>query len=632
MCGIAGLSLATDQPAAPQVVRAMTDLIAHRGPDSSGYLASTNGTAHLGFRRLAIRDLNPRANQPMVSASGKTAIVFNGEIYNSLELADRYLADTQLRTTGDTEVVLEVLERQGISAIEQFNGMFAIAFVELKSGTTWLARDRMGMKPLYLFDKRRTIAFASELRCLKPFGLRPAPEVARLFLHFGYVPSPHTFFRHVTQVRPGEVVELHCGEVTSRHRFHDFTRQRWSYADFSAEQLGETFQDSVRLRKLSDVPLGAFLSGGIDSALVAAYASDGPSPTPTYTVAFRDRTHNEVDAAEDTARQLGLPHHAIDIAELELAELATDYLDCYEQPYADTSGLVTMLLCRAVKNEVTVALSGDGGDEFFGGYARYNWFRKALHLQRFPHLFRKLFAPAIHGIDQRRGPRLARWLDARDPAELYSEILRTWHATEVEALVDVPGTGTAIEPASLVRDVFARVDADPLSQAACFDASYYIPDDLQVKLDRASMRVALEVRCPLLDHRVAGIGLALNTESKYRDGLKTCLKDLLRQHVSADVISRPKQGFGVPLARWLAGPMKDMVTDVVKQRCVVESGWLKLTTAQRVVDDFFAGKTQYAQNVWMLMTLAHHMKSSIADPLFNSLLEPTQDSRANVAA
>ena len=634
MCGIAGLSLSTDHPTAPQVVRAMTDLIAHRGPDSDGYHTSAGGTAHVGFRRLAIRDLNPRANQPMVSASGRTAIVFNGEVYNSRELADRYLPDMELRTTGDTEVLLEVLERHGTSVISEFNGMFALALIDQNDGTIRLARDRMGMKPLYVFSRtgpvEGLVAFASELRCLKPFGLSLNPKVANLFFHFGYVPSPHTFFSGVTQVCPGEVIELQRGRVVSRSRFHRFTEQSWSHTR-SAEQLGQTLGDAVNLRKLSDVPLGAFLSGGIDSALVAAYVRDEAEPTPTFTVAFRDRANNEVTSAEETARQLGLPHQAIEIDELELTNLAEEFLDCYEQPYADASGLVTMLLCRAVKDRVTVALSGDGGDEFFGGYARYGWFRKAIQLQRFPYLLRRIVAPGIAGMDHKRGHRLARWIKARDPAELYAEIVRCWHATNTDDLLDA-SVVTQHSPVDLVRDVFNATDGDPLTQAACFDATYYIPDDLQVKLDRASMRVALEVRCPLLDYRVAEIGQGLNTETKYRDGLKSPLKHLLRQHVSEDVLRRPKHGFNVPLARWLAGPLSELMADTLGQRSVAESGWLSQRVAKRVLDSFRQGKSQYAQNLWMLMTVAHHLQPVAADPLFRSLLESPGSTRETIAA
>ena len=621
MCGIVGLSLPDNHPNAPGVVRSMTDLIAHRGPDSDGYAASPNGKAHVGFRRLAIRDLNPRANQPMVSASGRSAIVFNGEIYNSAELADRLLPDVRLQTSGDTEVLLELLERYGVAIASELNGMFAFAHVDLASGQVTLCRDRMGMKPLYLFQKSGVCAFASELRALKPFGLEFSAAQVGLFLHFGYSPAPHTFFDHTTQVRPGETVTLLEGEVTSRQRYHQFTNAPWNEAEQDLDQLEALLQSSVELRKLSDVPVGAFLSGGVDSALVAAsISSAGSQSVPTFTIAFRDRQHDESQHAAQTATELGLPHHVIEIEERDLPTLALDFLDCYEQPYADTSGLVTMLLCRAVKNHVTVALSGDGGDEFFGGYQRYSWFQKGLMAQRVPGWARQLGSLGVAHANGTRGRRLARWLTARDPAELYAEILRNWNATDIDKLVD-PRVMDGRDPVELVREHFQRTDGDSLSKASSFDATYYIPDDLQVKLDRASMKVALEVRCPLLDYRIADYGRLLRSEVKYQRGLKTTLKDLLRRSVSPEVLHRPKHGFNVPLARWLRGPLRDLVSDTLQQRHVQEAGWLHHQTVMQVWNEFLGGQRQHAHHVWMLFGLTHFQSQAAAVPMFTSLLE-----------
>ena len=278
-----------------------------------------------------------------------------------------------------------------------------------------------------------------------------------------------------------------------------------------------------------------------------------------------------------------------------------------------------MLLCRAVKQHVTVALSGDGGDEFFGGYARYNWFRKALLAQQIPSPVRAVAAMGIKGLDRKRGGRIARWLNAKDPAELYTEILRNWNATDQADLIAVDNF--QIEPVDIVRGVFDRVCADPLSQAACYDASYYIPDDLQVKLDRAAMRVALEVRCPLLDFRFANQGIGLHTASKYRGGLKSTLKKCLGQHLPPHVLNRPKHGFNVPLARWLAGPMRELIGETLSQQQVREAGWLNAETMDSVWDSFLAGKSQNAHSVWLLFNLSHHLTPESADSRFTALLQ-----------
>ncbi len=606
MCGIAGLALRHPAPWAGGIVADMTDAISHRGPDSDGHLASPDQRVWLGFRRLAIRDLDPRANQPMLSASGRTAIIFNGEIYNSAELTAKHCRDVQLRTTGDTEVFLEAFERIGSAIFEQANGMFAAAFLDLSSGELTLVRDRFGKKPLFLHETPDGLAFGSELRTFRSFGLQPDPNSLPLYLHFGYFPSPHTFFRDTTQVCPGEFVIVHRGEIRRRQKFFDVTQWAWGQHD-SANQaaLQPILSDAVSIRTLSDVPVGGFLSGGIDSSLVAALLkSTGRSDLPMFTVSFRDGVADESPFAAEIAKHLGLSHQILPLEESRLPELIDDYLDCYEQPYADSSGLPSMLLCEAVKQHVSVALCGDGGDEFFGGYSRYDWFRRALLAQRVPRVARSLFGRLLPTLDRRRGLRLQQLLETRDAAGLYAQFIGGSSIVSAgELLCDVPSSRE--NPAEqLVRDLFARVPADPLSQAACFDAAYYIPDDLQVKMDRASMRVSLEVRCPLLDHRVARFGAELTTRTKFRDGPKTILRDALAQFVPRRLFERPKHGFSVPMRAWLSGPLRGVVHEAFRQRSVSECGWLNSATLLRLERDYHGGRTELSSTLWMLFVLA----------------------------
>lgn len=605
MCGIAGLALRHPAPWARPVLTDMTDSIAHRGPDSDGHLASPDQRVWLGFRRLAIRDLDPRANQPMVSASGRTAVIFNGEIYNSSELAKRYCRDAKLRTTGDTEVFLEAFERIGPAIFEQTNGMFAAAFLNLVSGEITLVRDRFGKKPLFLHETPDGLAFGSEPRTFRSFGLQPDPNSLPFYLHFGYFPSPHTFFRDTTQVRPGEFVVVHRGEIQRRQRYFDVTQWGWGRRESEDASLQSDLADAVAIRTLSDVPIGGFLSGGIDSSLVAALLkTTGRSDLPMFTVSFRDGSANEAPFAAEIAKHLGLSHQILLLDEGRLPELIDDYLDCYEQPYADSSGLPSMLLCEAVKQHVTVALCGDGGDEFFGGYSRYEWFRRALLAQRVPRFARSLFARLMPTLDRRRGLRLQQLLEARDAAGLYAQLIGgSAFASASELLCDVPSSlGNPAE--QLVRDLFARVPADPLSQAACFDAAYYIPDDLQVKMDRASMRVSLEVRSPLLDYRVARFGAELTTSRKFRDGQKTILRDALARFVPRQMFERSKHGFSVPLRSWLSGPLRQVVHEAFRQRSVSECGWLNSTALLRLERDYHAGRSELSTMLWLLFVLA----------------------------
>jgi asparagine synthase (glutamine-hydrolysing) len=599
------MSLAEPAAWPRRVLAAMTDTITHRGPDSDGRFACPSETAYLGFRRLAIRDLDPRANQPMRSASGRTIVVFNGEIYNPTELAGRYCPGVKFRTTGDTEVFLEAFERHGTKILSDCNGMFAAAFYEPATRKLVLVRDRMGKKPLYLYEGDGWLAFGSELRALRCFGLEPDPAAAPYFFHFGYLPSPHTFYKHTSQVRPGEAVAIEAGRIVSRRQFFDFSALAWDREpDVDLGQLDHLVADAVSIRTLSDVPVGAFLSGGIDSTLVAAQLkANGLQTLPTFTVAFGESRQNEAPFAAATAAHLGLPHTEIDIGQLPIEDLAADYLDCYEQPYADTSGIPTMLLCREVRQHVTVALSGDGGDEFFGGYARYDWYRQALRAQRVPAFARRLLRSLAPLLDARRGRRIQQLLETQDPAGLYARILRAWAPGSLtELLPEMPQADEA--PVQLVRDLFAKVPGDPLAQAACFDASYYIPDDLQVKLDRASMRVALEVRCPLLDSRVAAYGARLASRCVYRGGGKWILKELLARHVPRQLFERPKQGFSAPIAQWMRGPLRGMIHQTLHSQAFRESGWLRFAHAQSLWDQFQQGRSELAAPVWMLFTWA----------------------------
>ena len=605
MCGIVGISSTQPWPGARELVAAMAVAVAHRGPDSDGLFSCDSGTTHLGFRRLAIRDLDRRADQPMHSASGRTTLVFNGEIYNTGELAAKCCPTMTPRTTGDSEVFLEAFEARGDEVFSDCNGMFAAAFYDHRSQTLVLARDRMGKKPLYLYEGDGFVAFASELRALDGFGLEPDPGRAPYFFHFGYMPSPYTFFRRTSQLRPGELVVVRRGRIVRRRRFYDPSGLDWGCdGHVDPDAMNDLLADAVAIRTSSDVPLGVFLSGGVDSTLVAAQIrKNAGKPLPTYTVAFDESRFNEAPFAAAVARDLGLPHTEIRISKTCLDDLVTDYVDCYEQPYADTSGLPSMLLCREVKKHVTVALSGDGGDEFFGGYARYDWYRQALAAQRLPRLVRTVLGHSALVIDRRRGHRISRLLETQDAAGLYAAIIRGWTVTPLAQLLpDVPAAGEA--PVQLVRDLFGRLDADPLSKAACFDAAYYIPDDLQVKMDRASMRVALEVRCPLLDHRFARLGARLATAVKFKDGKKSVLKKLLARHVTPERFSRPKQGFSVPLAKWLAGPLAGRLHDALDQKAFRQCGWLDAGTIDSVRRKFQQGQLELAHSLWMLFVMS----------------------------
>lgn len=604
MCGFTGLSMAEPFPWAENALHQMTDAIAHRGPDSDGFHIDARSTSLLGFRRLAVRDLDPRANQPMQTASRQTTVAFNGEIYNSQSLASDYCSKVALQTSGDTEILAEAFETAGDAIFEKCNGMFAAAFLERDTGTITLTRDRIGKKPLYLYEGNDFIAFASELRCFEPFGLEWDAETLPFYFQFGHYPAPLTAFRNTSQLRPGESVILRAGKIIGRRQWHDFTNLDWGTQPAAdIDELDRTLADAVAIRTLSDVPVGAFLSGGIDSSLVAAQLkASGHDSVPTFTVAFDNASHNEAPFAAEVAKHLGLEQIEIKIDPNTLPDLVADFVDCYEQPYADSSGLPSMALCREVRKYVTVALTGDGGDEFFGGYQRYEWFQKALKAQHFPATFRRLVGTVLPVIDRRRGPRLQKLLAAQDAAGLYAQLMRAWPLGSSAGILDGVGTADA-DSQEHFRDIFESLDCDPVSKAQCADAALYLPGDLQVKMDRASMRYSLEVRSPLLDFRMTEIGAGLTTAARTQHGLKSPLKALLEKHVPRKLFDRPKKGFSVPMRQWIAGPMRDLVHDTLSQQELRECGWLNVRVVDGLLRDLDAGKVEARDPLWMLLIL-----------------------------
>jgi asparagine synthase (glutamine-hydrolysing) len=358
--------------------------------------------------------------------------------------------------------------------------------------------------------------------------------------------------------------------------------------------------------------------------VAAQLKASGHDTVPTFTVAFDNESHNEAPFAAEIAKHLGLEQIEIRIDPKSLPELVSDYVDCYEQPYADSSGLPSMALCREVKKYVTVALTGDGGDEFFGGYQRYEWFQKALKAQRLPATFRRLAGSVLPLLDRRRGPRLQRLLAANDAAGLYAQLMRAWPLGTSHEILDGVEADDAAQQEPF-RAIFDALSCDAVSKAQCADAALYLPGDLQVKMDRASMRYSLEVRSPLLDYRMTEFGASLTTGARTQNGLKSPLKALLDRHIPRKLFERPKKGFSVPMRQWIAGPMRDLVHDTLSQQELRECGWLNLKMTDRLLRDLDAGRPEVRDPLWMLLVLGqsylqHKSKSQSAS--FNAD-EPT---------
>jgi asparagine synthase (glutamine-hydrolysing) len=620
MCGIAGFfdpDRRIDPATYDRTAGAMADRLAHRGPDGRGVWSDPAAGIALGFRRLAILDLSPAGDQPMHSSDGRVVLVFNGEIYNHRELRRALDAETRIdwRGRSDTEVLAEAIARWGMArTLERANGMFAIAAWERGDRRLHLARDRLGEKPLYFGWLGGTLAFASELKALRQHpswqGRLDHGAVA-LFLSYAYVPAPWSAFEGVCKLLPGHVATFASGSRAVEEKAYWSAPERADAAAArpfrgtaaeGAEALQALVDDAVALRLESDVPLGAFLSGGIDSSTVlAAMRRATGAPVRSFCVGF-PQGFDEAPFAASVARHLGTEHTTLAADETALMATLPDLARIYDEPFADPSQLPTVLLCRSTREHVTVSLSGDGGDELFGGYDRYTRAARAWRrLEARPLAVRRALragAALLDGRDERPLRRLRRRLENgahETPESLYRDYVTNWR----------PGDGmTRLVPSASPADRPLAGASLALEQRLMLrDAVTYLPDDLLVKIDRASMSCGLEVRAPLLDHRIAEFAWSLPPALTVEGGGKTLLRQMLADRVPRALVDRPKQGFDPPLARWLREGLRPwadalLAPDRLKRRGLVEPGLVaRRWRAHR------EGRRNWARALWPILML-----------------------------
>ena len=626
MCGIAGLfaidgSLDTD--ALTRVGGAMAAAIAHRGPDGQGVW--TDDGLVLAHRRLAVVDLTPTGVQPMLSADGRWAITYNGELYNTQDVRDG-LAPRGInwRGTSDTEVLLEAVAAWGLErALAAINGMYAMALWDRRERRLHFVRDRLGIKPLYIGRQGDRIAFASELKALAVLpGFLGEMNVEALagFLRFGYVPAPRSIWSNVGKVEPGEVVSV--GADGRMHR-----RFYWSATEVARHGLDNPFDgdgaatvdaledlllDAVDRQMVSDVPLGAFLSGGIDSStVVALMRRAGRGPVRTFTIGFAEPGYDEAKHAARVAKHLGTDHTELTVTAADALALVPGLADIYDEPFADSSQIPTHLVSKLTRRHVTVALSGDGGDELFAGYNRYAFSaRWGRLLARAPRGARAGLAAALQSLPAEPLHKLLRALPglpplAADKLLKVAEILPLDSDGIYRRLVSQIGD---ISP--LIPDVVEprwQSDGDPLAgrgdamdRMQILDTTTYLPDDILTKVDRASMAPALEVRVPLLDHRVVEFAWRLPRGMKIQGGAgKWALRQVLARHVPRALVERPKQGFGVPLAGWLRGPLRDWAEDLLDPAQL--GAPLAPGPIRQMWDEHLSGHRNFAYGLWNIL-------------------------------
>ncbi|HYH23134.1 MAG TPA: asparagine synthase (glutamine-hydrolyzing) [Azospirillum sp.] len=632
MCGFAGfLDTRQRYPQAEllAVATAMADRVRHRGPDDGGAWADEAAGVALGFRRLAIVDLSPAGHQPMVSASGRSVIVFNGEIYNAAELrAELEAAGLRPRGRSDTEVLLEACEAWGVPrTARRLIGMFAFALWDRAARRLTLARDRVGIKPLYLATGGGMVFFGSQL---KSFHAHPdwRPEVDRTslaaYMRFAYMPGRRSIFAGCRQVAPGGIVTVdETGAIAEETFWSGFDvalqgrRERFAGSEAEAiDALDTLVRDAVARRMVADVPLGAFLSGGIDSSLVtAAMQAQSPQPVKTFSIGFAEQSFDEAPYARAIARHLGTDHHELYVAPSEALDLVPRLADWYDEPFADASQMPTLLVSALARRMVTVTLSGDGGDELFGGYPRYDFAARfrgvagllpagarrgvARLLQAVPTgMWDALAAPLPAALrPERVGDRVhkgADWFAMPTPEALYRRMVSQWEEPVV------PGAGDAVDPVWL--DPRAGVFDDVRERCQLVDLLTYLPDDILAKVDRASMAVSLEARVPLLDHRIVEFAWRLPPSYKGRPGAsKWILRRVLARYVPTALFERPKMGFEVPLAQWLRGPLADWAEDLLSEASLSEGGFLSPAPIRRRWLEHRSGRRNWQYALWTVL-------------------------------
>jgi asparagine synthase (glutamine-hydrolysing) len=611
------------------VAERMVDTLRHRGPDDAGVWVRAQPGIALGFRRLAILDLSLEGHQPMVSATGRYAIVLNGEVYNFRRLRDELqVSGHPFRSGSDTEVLLAAIVEWGLrETLNRLNGMFAFALWDAVTEQLSLVRDRVGKKPLYYGWAGETFLFGSELKALQAHpALRHEIDRAALAAYFrrGYVPSPQTIFAGIHQLLPGTFVQVAAeGCATAPEAY--WSRLAVARAgrsdpfegtvDEALDELDGLLGDAVALRMVADVPLGAFLSGGVDSSLVVALMqAQSIDPVRTFTVGFQEHGYDEAPAALRVASLLGTDHTEVYVSSAEAREVIPWLPALYDEPFADSSQIPTHLVSRVARRGVTVCLSGDGGDELFGGYGRYFLAERMWdRLARVPVALRPLAARAAAvaaaaadlvavAPSGRTTPlgdrmqRLAAMLRDTTPAELYDRIASCWDPDDEIVIGAASANG---------RDATASVldQGSPLlTELMLLDGQHYLPDDILTKVDRASMAVSLEVRNPLLDHRVVELADRLPLALKVRaDEGKWPLRTLLRRHLPSELVDRPKAGFDVPVAEWLRGPLRGWAEELLDERRLRHEGYLHPEPIVAKWQEHLSGRRNWQHQLWAVL-------------------------------
>ncbi len=623
MCGIAGFIDFKFQ-SSEQIVRRMADAVAYRGPDGQGqvFIQTPEAQIGLGHRRLSVIDLTQAANQPLQYDG--LHIIFNGEIYNYAEIRTELIRlGHHFDTQSDTEVILHAWRQWDEQAIHQWRGMFSIALYDERSKELILIRDRPGVKPLHYYWQDGLLLFGSELKSLMAhpgFTRQLDPASLALFLQYGHVPSPHCIFKHTHKLLPGHLMRLKLDDrsLSTKQYWNVYDHYNQPKVDISfPDAIRETEQilsDSFRYRMVADVPVGVFLSGGYDSTCVTALLQKQyTEKIRTFTIGSTDNKLDEAPFAKQIAERLGTAHTEYYCSAKEALDIIPDLPYYYDEPFADSSAIPTILVSRLARKQVTVALSADGGDELFAGYNRYDYIsRYAKKISAVPSPIRKLIVSVMNGVSSETIPglrshplshsrykKLKNLLNDPGTRELMKNLNQVFTADELSSFIKLHEA----LPKTLYDSVeFKNPESDPISFMTAVDYQTYLPDDIMTKVDRATMSIGLEGREPFLDQHIIEWVAKLPTHYKYHKGQKKyLLKEIVHKYIPASMMDRPKMGFAVPVKEWLLGELKPLVTDMLSENRLQAHGLLNTQAVEKLVKDFYNGRSEHYLRIWYLL-------------------------------
>jgi len=595
-------------------VHRMCQTIVHRGPDDEGVYA--RGPVGLGMRRLSIIDLSG-GKQPIHNEDQSIWVVFNGEIYNFPELRRELEArGHRFYTHSDTEVIVHLYEESGADCVKKLRGMFTIALHDERRGTLLLARDRLGKKPLHYALHQGRFYFGSEIKTIlavQPELAEVDPEGLLQYFYFGYIPDPLTIFRNIRKLPAGHSAEFRNGEIK--------ISQYWDLPEYGThpavteqeclEQLEKRLQEAVRIRLISDVPLGALLSGGVDSSIVVALmARESSKPVQTFSIGFKEEKFNESEYARYVAERFGADHHEL-VLDPDLEDTLTYLSGMLEEPFGDSSMLPTYYVCRMARQQVTVALSGDGGDELFAGYDRYLTAIDRRKFDSLPRWIGSIYRDRIHGLIPARtyGKNLA-WNASLNERDRYLDAMSFFPVLHRERhLFTSEFLQTAISLSDPLREWQHLYDDAPakdrLSRLLYLDTKTYLNGDILAKVDRMSMATSLEVRVPMLDHEFVEWTASLPIEWKFRNGTRKYLLKKLAERIGIPpaLLHRRKQGFSLPLVHWMRDEMRDGLLGILSEPRTLQRGYFKPKAVRSLLDEHFRGYRDHAGAIWLLLVL-----------------------------